>query len=650
MTRGGDDLHYRCITTLAELREYLEDADIVAFDIETSPTVAHRNEPRAALDPHKATICGISFSRCAGDAVYVPVSHRVGTNADGLIELWQYLSDTLFNSITVTKICHNISFESAFLYARGIVLQPPVYDTMLGAMLTTKAPGVFRKMSDSGLKTLAAEKFDTILSDFETVTGWRHYDELDPQDAETIRYACADSDFAFRLYISLNRWFDQAQERTSLRHRQLLERIESPAAVYTGIMKHNGLPVDKPLMGQKGFDAFQRLNDLRREIDVITGGVDIGANAGTAAFKSYLFNTLGLPVVIRTEKNREAANDEAMILLSEHCAAHRPELVPLFKAVLEYRKWGKIQSTYIDGYQKQINSATGRIHPDLLSLGTETGRYASRRPNCQNMPRPGNDAIGVRDFFAAPEGKALLSLDFSQIELRVGAFFCRDEKMLEVYRTGGDIHAATTAVLYGITPEQAADKNTPDYKEHRAIAKNTNFGIFFGLFPNGLQRNLKFKAGLDTPVEECERIIANIKKGYPGLARWQEVTKKQAANSMFTETYFGRRRYLHNIRSGDWSKMAFDERVSLNHPIQGTAAEILKLAMGRILAGLPDRPWLLPLLQVHDELLFELPAEKVGEAVAFIKGCMEAQPSPLFDVPIIAEAAVGQRYGEMKEL
>jgi DNA polymerase-1 len=399
----------------------------------------------------------------------------------------------------------------------------------------------------------------------------------------------------------------------------------------------------------KKAEAEGRIAELRKEIGDATGGVDIGANAGTTAFKKHLYVTLGLPVCKRTKGNREAADDESMILLSEHCATNRPALVPLFKSVQEYRKWGKLVSTYIDGYMKHINSATGRIHPDLLSLGTETGRYASRNPNCQNMLRPGNDPMGVRDFFTAPEGKTLLSLDFSQVELRVGAFYCRDEKMLEVYRTGGDIHAATTAVLYGITPEQAADKHAPHFKERRTIAKNTNFGIFFGLFPNGLKANLKFKAGLDTPLEECERIIANIKTGYPGLTRWQEKTKKQATVCGYTETWHGRRRYLPGIRSDDWGKRAFAERVSLNHPIQGTAAEILKLAMGRILTGLPERLWLSPLLQVHDELLFEIPADRAAEAVAFIKDCMEAQPFPECDVPIVAEATIGQRYGQMEE-
>jgi DNA polymerase-1 len=334
-------------------------------------------------------------------------------------------------------------------------------------------------------------------------------------------------------------------------------------------------------------------------------------------------------------------DDEALVLLAEWCAENRPDYVPLFRLVQEYRRWGKISSTYIEGYAKHINPATGRIHADLLPLGTETGRFAARKPNLQNMPRAGADDIGVRDFFIAPEGCVLLSLDFSQIELRVGAFYCRDEKMLETYRIDGDIHDQTATVIYGPGKHD---------KEQRTIAKNVNFGTFYGLFPRGLQRTLKFKAGLDVTLEQCEKVIQSIKAGYPALAHWQEDTKARAGARGYTETWLGRRRYLPGIASTDWGKKSFAERCALNTPIQGTAADILKLALGRIIAGLPERPWLRPLLQVHDELVFEVPDNRVSEAVAFVKECMEAQPFEAFNIPIIAEAATGRRFGEMKEL
>ena len=247
-----------------------------------------------------------------------------------------------------------------------------------------------------------------------------------------------------------------------------------------------------------------------------------------------------------------------------------------------------------------------------------------------------------------PEGMVLLSLDFSQIELRVGAF---SAAMIGCWTPIAQvaISTQTTSVIYP-SFEQAVDKTADSYKERRTIAKNCNFGTFFGLFPRGLQRTLKFKAGLSTPLGECERIISNLKAGYPGLTRWQEETKERAGFRRYSETWLGRRRYLPGIQSQDWGKKSFAERCALNTPIQGTAADILKLALGRIITGLPKRPWLRPLLQIHDELVFELPAARVPEAVSFLRSCMEQQPFPEFDVPIVAEAAEGLRFGEMKEL
>ena len=338
-----------------------------------------------------------------------------------------------------------------------------------------------------------------------------------------------------------------------------------------------------------------------------------------------------------------------MQMLKEWCAKNKPELVRLFELVQEYRKWGKLKSTYIDGYLAHVNFATGRIHPDLMPLGTETGRFAARNPNLQNCPRKTNDPIGIRNFIAAAPGNVLMSLDFSQIELRVGAFYCRDPKMLETYRTGGDIHASTTSVIFGVSYEEAQDKHSKDYKEHRTIAKSCNFGVFYGLFPKGLQTTLRFKSGLDTPIERCQEIIRNLKAGYSGLTLWQDETKRRAAQTCYAETRLGRRRYLIGMLSDDWSKKSFAERCALNTPIQGTAADILKAACGRIVSGMRERPWLKPFLQIHDELVFELPEDKVLEAQTFIKECMEAKPYPEFDVPIIAEASVGPRFGKMTE-
>lgn len=636
--------NYQCVTTLAEIRKYIGDSKLVAFDYETAPDEPYRDEPKAALDPAKAHIVGCSFSVKEGTGIYVPVAHKCGENIDQTefyVFLREFLTDT-----TIIKIAHNIAFESMMSYAKGIAIQPPVYDTIAAAQMTLNGNYTFRKLSDSGLKKLAAELCDEPLPSFTDVTSGRHFDEMDAQDAETVRYGAADSDFALRLYAIFNGWFD----RYLPKHRYIVEQIESPTAVYLGLMKKNGIPLNTALMQERKGEAEAEMERLRQEIAFIIGDVNIGANCSTQAFKNYLYQDLKLPVLKTTSSNREAADDMTMTLLKEWCDANKPELSQLFTLVQEYRKWGKLKSTYIDGYLKYLNPVTGCVHPDIFALSTDTGRMNCQHPNCQNCPRKTNDPIGVRNFIKALADHLILSLDFSQIELRVGAFYCRDKTMMETYRNGGDIHAATTSVIFGVTYEEAQDKHRADYKEQRTIAKNVNFGTFYGLFPKGLQKTLKFKAGVEKSSRECEGIIANLKAGYPGLTAWQEETKRNAARRMYSETWLGRRRYLPNIKSDNWGMKSFAERCALNTPIQGTAADILKLAIVRILKGLPERPWLLPILQIHDELTFIIPKERLSDAVSFIKVCMEERPFSEFDLPLIAEAAAGETFGTLEEL
>ena len=638
-------LNYKLALSKEEIARYIENFKLLALDIETSPLPQYRNDEKSALDAHKSTITGMSFSVSKGSGIYVPFHHKVGLNAD-FVDTWQWIKQNILMNENLTLVIHNAAFETMFFYALGCVLQCKIYDTLAAAQLTLKTSTEFRKLSDSGLKKLVPELLKVELPTFEDVTKGCFFDELDSQNPETIRYACADSDYTLQLYQVFNKWFDENLPK----HRFIVEQIESPTAVYVGLMKYNGVPVGLKFMKEKSAEAKAQISQLKEDIEIMTDGVDIGANASTNAFKDYLYKTLNLPVLKTTAKSSEAADDEALILLSEWCEKNKSELVPLFQMIKEYRKWNKLKSTYIDGYLKFLNSATKRIHPNLMPLATETGRFASRNPNLQNCPRKDNDPIGIRKFIVAPEGKLLMSLDFSQIELRVGAFYCRDEKMLETYRKSGDIHAQTTSVIFGIPFSQAVDKGANFYKERRTIAKNCNFGVFYGLFPKGFQKTLKFKAGLDKSLDECTEIIDNLKAGYKGLETWQREIKRQAAEHGYTETYLGRRRYLPNITSADWGKKSFAQRCALNTPIQGTAADILKLAMDRIIKGLKDRLWLRPILQIHDELVFEVPENKVSKAIRFVKECMEQRPFEDFDVPIIAEAAAGETFGTLHEI
>ena len=638
------NVNYRTVTDPAAAREYLRGARIAAFDFETAPDPDYRTEDGAALDPAKSHICTMSLSVAERDAIMIPVAHLHGANMPAE-DFRAFLRDFVTDP-GIVKICHNLAYESSYCYSLGMIVSVPVFDTICGAQMSLKSPTEFRNLKDSGLKTLAANLCHEILPSFGDVTKGRHFDELDPADPETIRYSCADADFALRLYTIETNWFD----RYLPRHRWITEQLESPVAVYLGIMKANGVPVDRQLMEEKLQDAEKRKEQIRAEIREMTGNIDIGGNAGTKAFRDYLFLDLGLPVMKRTESSQAALDEEALILLKEWCEGNRPELVRLFQLVLDYRKIGKISGTYIAGYLKYVNSATGRIHPSFFSLNTETGRFSCDSPNAQNMPRKGKDPIGVRNFIRAPEGYKIVSVDYSQLELRTGTMLCRDPVMLKTYREGGDIHGATTAAIFSIPYGEATDKHHPLYKERRTIAKNCNFGVFFGLFPKGLQETLRFRAGMNKSLDECAGIIRRLKDGYPQLDRWQRETIRTAHWRKYTETSLGRRRYLPGLDSRNRNYVSYAERCALNTPVQGSAADIIKIAMRRILQGLADRPWLRPILQIHDELTFVVPDDRVDEAVTFIKDCMEQRPYASFDVPLAAEASVGQRFGTLEEI
>jgi len=632
---------YILARSVDDVRAYIKDAKVVSFDFETAPDEKYRNDNMAAIDAHKSHIVGVSFSAEEGTGIYAPIAHK-NTNLN--LDMHDLLKE--FSESTAVKIAHNLAFEAMFLYANNILIQLPVYDTILAAMMTLKSKTEFRDLSDSGLKTIVPQLLHIELPKFSEVTDGRHFDELNPEDYETIRYACADSDYALQLYNLINTWFDKYLPR----HRWIIENIESPTAIFVGLMKYNGVSIDKALMYQKQFDAGERIIKLYSKIKKFIGKeIDIGANASTDALKKYLYEDLQLPILKTTSKYQAAADEESLMLLRDWCNDNKPEVLPLLNLIHEYRKWNKIKSTYIDGFLDAVNTETDKIHTSFFQLGTDTGRFASRTPNLQNMPRQDNDPVGIRSFLKASDGHIFIDFDFSQIELRVGSWYCRDEKMMDTYKNDGDIHAQTTSVIYNIPFDEATDKNAPHYKERRSIAKNCNFGVFYGLFPNGLMRNLK-KAGIEKTKEECAEIIENLKNGYPKLSIWQDVTKNEASNIGYSETAFGRRRILKGIYSPDRGTRSYWQRCALNTPIQGTAADILKLAMVRILKKIKQYAYIKPLLTIHDEILFEVPIDKKDEACKVIQKCMEQQPFPEFDIPLKAEGAVGFNFGNLEEI
>lgn len=648
------ETQYGLVTDLAVLDAYLSGATVIAFDFETAPAAAWRDDRRAALDPHRGEIVGISLAVASTmaknngyDAIYIPLGHHdpegVGLNADAEA-VFDFLRRRLFEHSGVVKVAHNLAFEAKFLLARGIALVPPVYDTMAAALLIYRQQGHFRKLAEVGLKTLARDWWGLNLPSFVDVVGLGSFADLDPRAAATIAYACADADLARRLYDLENDWF----QKNIPAHEKLVKAIESPVALFTARIEQRGFLVDQAGIAAAAGACRDRLKRYQKVLE--SGGsrpVQVGKNAATNDLKAYLFEDLELPVVKYTETGKAALDEDAIGQLLAYCRAQGLAAGAYLKAISAYRGLGKLYKTYVLGLAEKINPASGAIHSQLFPLGTTTGRFSSANPNCQNLPAGPAHGITVRDFLMARPGMTLVAVDYSQIELRIGAWFTGDPNMLAVYREGGDIHAVTTAAVYGISLAEALDKSHPDYKARRTVAKNINFGIFYGLYPRGLQDILRVKAGLNLSLEACQAMIFNLLLAYPGLAPWQQQTKAAARYRETVDTALGRRRCLPGINAPDEGLQRHFERAALNHPIQGTAADILKLAMVRLEAGLGQWPQIHPLLTVHDEIVFEVETSHLAPAIAWIGAVMAAPPFPGFDVPLAVEVTVGDRYGSL---
>lgn len=645
-------LGYQTMISLEQLAAYLEGAATVAFDFETSPKAGYKDRKKAALDPHQAEITGISLAvppNCLEmnnsemAAIYIPLRHTIGANLDPAAVL-AVLEKTVFENPDCLKIVHNLAFESKFLLAAKITLQPPVFDTMAGAQLILKDAAHFRRLGEVGLKQLTREWFGVELPSFADTVGSGHFCDLDPQAQKTAAYAGADAAYALKLWEFEQAWLG----KNIPSHLQLAATMESPVALYTAMMESAGVLVDQPLLAASLGTANQGLTELRQQLEHSGQRfVKVGANAATNDFKAYLFNDLSLPVLKTTETGKPSVDNEALDALMDYARENAPEVLNYLALVGEYRRLSKLEKTYLVGLASKINPVTQAIHSHFFPLGAETGRFTSQNPNCQNLPAGTTHGITVRDLLIARPGKTLVALDYSQIELRIGAWLTRDKKMMAVYQNGGDIHAMTTAGVYGITPEEAGDKSHPLYKERRSVAKNINFGIFYGLYPKGLQRILKLKAGLSLSLEACEAMIFNIHLAYPGLAPWQRGVIRQAAYHEKMGTALGRQRCLSGINSPDENIRSHAQRGALNHPIQGTAADILKLAMVRLLPLLGTTPAITPLLTVHDELVFEIDNPVLDQSIASLKQIMEETPFPGFDLPLAVEVSVGSRYGSL---
>ena len=571
---------YRIVTEPSELAAMvaaIAAAGAFAFDTESSST-----------DPMAAELAGLSFAIDGGPAWYVPVGHTAGAQLP--IEEVLAAVRPLFAAPGISRCAHNANYDLTLLGKYGIAPHGVIdHDTMIAAHLLGR--------SRLGLKPIVLEVLGQEMTEITDLIGkgrsQKTFNEV--PIAAGAPYAAADADCTLRL----RRRLEPQLARDELA--ALLSEVELPLVPVLVQMQRAGVRLDAGILHEMSRDLTAQLAqieaDLYRNI-----GHTVNINS-PKQLSDLLFGELGLPKTRRTKSGFSTDANALEMLKGLH---------PVVDGILEYRQVAKLKSTYVDALPEMVNRRTGRIHTSYHQTGSATGRISSSDPNLQNIPVRTEQGRQVRRAFVADAGCQLLSADYSQIELRVLAHLSQDESLLDAFRRGEDIHAATASQMFG------APLNQVD-AEQRRIAKVLNFGVIYGLGPHGISQQTGFSR------EEGRHFIDTYLARYPGINGYLESVKEQTRQTMYAETMLGRRRYLPDIQAEKHVARAAAERMAINMPIQGTAADIMKKAMINVQArmakeGMQSRM----ILQVHDELVFEVPEEEMAAMTALATDEMPA--------------------------
>jgi DNA polymerase-1 len=577
---------------VAELAAELRAAGRFAFDTEGD-----------SLDPLRATLIGLSFSTTPGQAVYVPTPHACGRGVDPAV--LRRLLGSVFADPTVAKIGHNLKHDIRTVGRAGFETRGDLFDTMLACQLLE--PDL-----PCGLKEVARRELGLAMTDYRTLTtrGKRRLELRQLSISAVAAYAGADAEVTFRVY-------ERFEPRVRAEGLQRVLELEMALLPIVARMEDAGVRIDVAYL--RGLEEMMTAQVARVAQEVyVLAGTPFNLNS-TAQLGDILYNRLGLPVLKETKTGRSTDESVLRALSTHH---------PLPAKLLEYRELQKLISTYVTALAASVNPETGRVHPHFRQLGAVSGRFSCTEPNLQNLPKDGENTI--RRAFVAEPGKLLLSADYSQIELRILAHITRDPTLLKTFQEGEDVHRRTAAEIFGVAPEAV----TP---EQRRVAKTVVFGIAYGQSAVGLANQLQM------PVEQAQAYIEQYFARYPGVRAYTRETVALAAKQGCVTTLLGRRRPMPQLRSGEPRVRAAAERQAINHPIQGLAADIVKLAMCRL------DPKLAPfdarlLLQVHDELVLEVAAEQVEAVREVVVRTMEEPPLEGFTVPLLVETKVGEAW------
>ena len=592
--------------SLSKLIGRISTADGFAFDTETTGTDAMRDD-----------LVGMSFSTSEAEAWYLPLGHLQGTQVDlraALDELKPVFADP-----DIPKAAHNANFDLMVLATAGIEVNGLAFDTMIAASLCGH--------TRIGLKDLALHLFRSEMTPISELigTGRNQITMAEVPIEAATDYAAADADFTWRLWKHFEPDIDTHNART------VFEQIEMPLLPVIIEMQRNGMVVDPGRLSALSERLGIEIDEIKQAVGVLVGGrnINIASNRQVA---DILIDEWGAPKTRRT-KTGYSMDADALDRMRNR-AGLDDRVYQLIDAVLRFRELTKLKSTYADALPKLVNPHTGRVHSTFNQAGSATGRLASNDPNVQNIPVRTDLGRTVRDAFTTDTGHgwSLLSADYSQIELRILAHMSEEPGLIAAFQDGEDIHDATARAMYDVEAVSS---------HHRSIAKILNFGVIYGLGPAGVARQT------DLTQQQGREFIDLYFGKYPGIKLFIQSQKDIAKIRGFAETLSGRRRYLPDLRSSNQGRAAAAERVAVNMPIQGTAADVIKIAMKNIDTELNSRQMKSRMIaQVHDELIFEVAPGEMEDMTDLATTLMPAAMQ--LRVPLLVETKSGERWGQLE--
>ena len=600
-----EPLRYEAImdeSALEQLIDRIRACGYVAFDTETT-----------GLDVLNDTLVGISLSIKEREAFYIPIEHRYfGAPQQLDTDLVVRKLKSVMEDPGLIKIAHNLKFDAAILANVGIEVAGPLYDTMIESYVLNSSA-----VPQHSLDKLALKHLDVSTTKYEDIVGkGKNQITFDMVEIEkATAYAAEDADIALRLHNTLWAKLEPAKPL-----RNVFRDIDMPLVPVLMRIELNGVLLDEAALRQQSVELQSRIETVEQAVF---------RNAGTTfnlsspkQISEVLFDQLGLKSSRKTSSGKMSTSEAVLSELAPHHEVPR--------LLLEHRSLFKLKSTYTDKLPELINKRTGRVHTSFNQAVASTGRLSSVDPNLQNIPIRTAEGKRIREAFIADPGSILISIDYSQIELRLMAHLSSDPGLLDAFARGEDVHRFTASEVFDCPPESVSS----DQRRH---AKAINFGLMYGMSAFGLARNLQIEVG------QAQAYIEQYFTRYPSVREFMDNTRIKAREYKYVDTIFGRRVHLPEINSNHYGRRQHNERAAINAPLQGSAADIMKLAMIEV-----DK-WLAQsdsgarmLLQVHDELVLEAPSENAPQVLENVKSLMENAAQ--LQVPLIADAATGANW------